>query len=179
MPRWEPMLETLVCSRHRALVAYAYLLTRDVGDAEDLVQDALVAAFGGRATFPSIGHAEAYVRRAIATRFVDGTRRRSRERARVDRVEIAYCAEGPESGVVGRVDVASALAELAPRVRACVVLRYLADQSTGETAHALGLSEGAVKRYVSDGVHALNAMLGTVASDDERAPVRPAGGGQR
>jgi DNA-directed RNA polymerase specialized sigma24 family protein len=106
-------------------------------------------------------------------------RRRSRERARVDRVEVAYFAEGPESGVVGRVDVASALAELAPRVRACVVLRYLADQSTGETAHALGLSEGAVKRYVSDGVRALNAMLGTVASDDERAPVRPAGGGHR
>ncbi len=179
MPRWEPMLETLVSSRHRALVAYGYLLTRDVGDAEDLVQDALVAAFGGRATFPSVGHAEAYVRRAIATRFVDGTRRRTRERARVDRVDIAYYAEGPESGVVGRVDVASALAELAPRVRACVALRYLADQSTGETAHALGLSEGAVKRYVSDGVRALNAMLGTVASDDERAPVRPAGGGQR
>ena len=176
MARWEPMLETLVRSRHRALVAYAYLLTRDVGDAEDLVQDALVAAFTGRATFPSAGHAEAYVRRAIATRFVDGTRRRAREKARVDRVEIPRGADDPESGAVGRVDVASALAELPPRVRACVALRYLADQSTTETAHALGLSEGAVKRYVSDGVRALNAMLGTVASDDERAPVRPAGG---
>jgi hypothetical protein len=29
MPRWEPMLETLARSRPRALVAYAYLLTRD------------------------------------------------------------------------------------------------------------------------------------------------------
>ncbi len=172
---WQPMLESLVRSRHRALIAYAYLLTRDVADAEDLVQDALVAAFGGRADFPTIGHAEAYVRRAVATRFVDNARKRTREKARVDRVALAIVTEGPESGTVGRVDVASALAELPPRVRACVVLRYLDDQSTTETARALGLSEGAVKRYVSDGVRSLNAMLGTVASDDDRVAVRAKG----
>lgn len=177
MPGWEPTLEELVRGRHRALVAYAYLLTRDVGDAEDLVQEALVSAFGGRARFASVGHAEAYVRRAIASRFVDSRRRASRDRARVDRVEIRDAVPGPEAEAVGRIDVASAMAELPPRVRACVALRFLADQSTAETAAALGLSTGAVKRYVSDGIRALNAMLGTVASEgDERAPVRPAGG---
>jgi len=176
MATWEPMLERLVYERHRALIAYAYLLTRDVGDAEDLVQDSLVATFSGRARFESIGHAESYVRRAIASRFVDLSRKRTRERARVDRVEIRGASEGLEAETIGRVDVASALAELPPRVRACVALRFLADQSTNETAEALRLSQGAVKRYVSDGIRALNAMLGTVVTDEERAPVRPAGG---
>jgi RNA polymerase sigma factor (sigma-70 family) len=176
MASWEPMLEELVRERHRPLIAYAYLLTRDVSDAEDLVQDSLVATFSGRARFESIGHAEAYVRRSIASRYVDTHRKRSREKARVDRVEVRAVEPGHEAAVVGRVDVASALAELPPRVRACVALRYLADQSTAETADALGLSVGAVKRYVSDGVHALNIMLGTVANDDERAPVRSTGG---
>lgn len=176
MATWEPMLERLVYERHRALIAYAYLLTRDVGDAEDLVQDSLVATFGGRARFESIGHAEAYVRRAIASRFVDTHRKRARDRARVDRVEIHAFDAGHEAEAIGRVDVASALAELPPRVRACVALRFLADQSTAETAEALRLSPGAVKRYVSDGIRALNTMLGTIVTDEERAPVRPTGG---
>lgn len=176
MATWEPMLERLVSERHRALIAYAYLLTRDVGDAEDLVQEALVTTFGGRASFESIGHAEAYVRRAIASRFVDSRRKRERERARVDRVEVRAIDPGYEAETVGRIDVASALAELPPRVRACVVLRFLADQSTAETAGALRLSTGAVKRYVSDGIGALNTMLGTIATDEERAPVRLTGG---
>ena len=176
MATWEPMLERLVRERHRALIAYAYLLTRDVGDAEDLVQESLVSTFSGRARFESVGHAEAYVRRAIASRFVDSRRKREREKARVDRVEIRAVDPGYEAETVGRVDVASALAELPPRVRACVALRFLADQSTAETAEALRLSPGAVKRYVSDGVQALNTMLGTVVTDEERAPVRPTGG---
>jgi len=176
MTAWEPMLEKLVSERHRALIAYAYLLTRDVGDAEDLVQDSLVSTFSGRAKFESIGHAEAYVRRAIASRFVDSHRKRAREKARVDRVEVRAVDPGHETEAVGRIDVASALAELPPRARACVALRFLADQSTAETAEALHLSPGAVKRYVSDGIRALNAMLGTIVTDDERAPVRPTGG---
>jgi RNA polymerase sigma factor (sigma-70 family) len=176
MAAWEPMLEQLVRERHRALIAYAYLLTRDVRDAEELVQEGLIATFGGRASFESMGHAEAYVRRAIATRFVDGQRKRTRERARVDRVQFPMVDPGHESQTIGRVDVASALAELPPRVRACVALRFLADQSTAETAAALRLSEGAVKRYVSDGIRALNAMLGTVVTLEETAPVRPTGG---
>ena len=51
-----------------------------------------------------------------------------------------------------------------------MVLRHLDDLSVRETASLLGLSEGAVKRYVSDGVAALNAALGTTSPDD-RDPV--------
>ena len=69
-----------------------------------------------------------------------------------------------------------ALASLAPRVRACVLLRYVEDLSIRETAHILGLSEGTVKRYVADGLAALNARLGTTTPDDsDLAPVTTEG----
>ena len=58
-------------------------------------------------------------------------------------------------------DVVRALAALSPRERACVVLRQMEDLSVVETASALGLSEGAVKRYTSDGLARLNAALGS------------------
>lgn len=82
MSQWEPLLEKVVAYRYPRLVAYAMLLTSARADAEDLVQDALVATFSGRARFATEIEAEAYVRRAIASRFVDAGRRRSSERAR-------------------------------------------------------------------------------------------------
>lgn len=56
-------------------------------------------------------------------------------------------------------EVEAAPALLSPRERACVVLRHMEDLSTRETAQILHLSEGAVKRYLSDGVAALTATL--------------------
>ena len=57
-------------------------------------------------------------------------------------------------------------------MRACVVLRFLEDLSTRETAAALGLSEGTVKRYVSDGTRALAQLLDTSATEPEHSEVR-------
>ena len=48
-------------------------------DAQDLVQESLIAAFSGRARFGSVEQAEAYVRRAIASRAIDAGRRKTRE----------------------------------------------------------------------------------------------------
>ncbi len=169
--RWQPALDRLVHERYGGLVAYATVLTADRGRAQDLVHDALVATFTARAAFASVPQAEAYVRRAIASRFVDGGRRRGRERAAYARL----AARPPEVGelrsdLVDR-DVADALARLSPQQRACVVLRHLDDVSVRDTAHLLGLSEGTVKRYVSDGVATLNALLGTRTGTDEPLPV--------
>ena len=45
MDDWEHDMGELVRTRHRALLGYAYLLSGNVRDAEDLVQDALVKVF--------------------------------------------------------------------------------------------------------------------------------------
>jgi RNA polymerase sigma factor (sigma-70 family) len=176
MSTWQPLAESLVRERYRALVGYAYLLTAHMGDAEDAVQEAIVATFSRRARFTNVGQAEAYVRRAIASRVIDERRSRARRVGRETRFDVLWEHDGHDGPVALHVDVATALAALSPRVRACIALRFMADQSTAQTAHALGLSEGAVKRYVSDGVAQLGRALGTVASDEDSVDVQAHGG---
>jgi len=169
MAAWEPMLEDLVARRHRDLVAYARMLTGDAHQAEDLVQDALIETFGGRRRFSHLAEAEAYARRVIGSRFIDGTRRRSAESRALGRVGATEAdpAAGPATVVEHRTDVARALDLLTARERACVVLRYLEHLSIAETAARLGIKEGSVKRYVYDGIGKLNAALGTDAVADD------------
>lgn len=173
MSRWQRELETLVRSRHHVLLAYAQLLTGQRATAEDLVQEALVATYSAGRRLPDAEAAEAYVRRAIASRFIDDRRRMSSQRRVAADVETVgrTAVEGPEQDVVLRTDLARALQELSPRERACVVLRYLEHLSTAETAHALGIAEGTVKRYLSDGVARLNGLLGTDADPQQEMPV--------
>lgn len=160
MARWEPMLEQVALERYPRLVAYAMLLTRSQADAEDLVQDALVATFSGRARFATVAEAEAYVRRAVASRFVSAGRRRTAERRALARTGSLAAPDAVAPRAVGLApEVEAALAQLSPRERACVVLRHMEDLSVRETAALLRLSEGAVKRYVSDGVARLGAAL--------------------
>ncbi len=170
MSRWEPMLERVARERYPRLVAHAMLLVRSRVEAEDLVQEALISAFSGRARFASLAEAEQYVRRAIVSRFMDSVRKRGRERAALVRhaarpvAVMADVAEVAAGGLPGEVE--AALAALPPRERACVVLRHVEDLSIRDTAALLRLSEGAVKRYTSDGVAALGAALGTTTVDD-------------
>ncbi|GEA84696.1 sigma-70 family RNA polymerase sigma factor [Cellulomonas gelida] len=165
--RWEPMLDELVRSRYPRLLMRALMLTGSHADAEDLVQEALVASFSGGARFSSLGEAEHYVRRAIASRSVDRARRAARSRT-AERRLAALAVHPTEIELPGLTrQVVDALATLPPQIRACVVLRHLEDLSVRETSDALGVSEGAVKRYTSDGVRALNAILGTVPPSGE------------
>jgi RNA polymerase sigma factor (sigma-70 family) len=165
------MLDRLVAERYGGLVAYATVLTGDRHEAQDVLHDALVSTFSARASFGSVPQAEAYVRRAVASRFVDRARRRTRERAAVTRLAGQRPVSAELRSDLLDADVAAALAALPPQQRACVVLRHLDDLSVRETARLLGIGEGTVKRYVSDAVAALDAALGTTTTGDERLPV--------
>ena len=172
----EPMLEQLCRERYGRFVAMATMLLGASAGAEDLVQEALIAVFRKRRTFPSMAAAEGYVRRAIATKFLDGARKSTKELGALKRhASLELTADGPAPGTASAADAEALLAQLPPRVRACVALRFLDDMSVAETARALGLSEGSVKRYVSDGLAALNAALGANLDprDPDRTPVLP------
>lgn len=125
MAGWEPLLEQVARERYPRLVAYAMHLVGGRGEAEDLVQEALVSTFAGRARFASAAEAESYVRRAVASRYIDQGRRRTAERAALRRVggEPAREVDMPVPGLTSEVE--RALAALSPRVRACVVVREL------------------------------------------------------
>lgn len=176
MAAWEPVLEALVRERYPRLVARARLVAPSAAEAEDVVQDALVATFSGRARFASVAEAEAYVRRAIASRSVDAGRRRARDQRTAARVgaEPVRADEIPVPGLT--LEVERALRALPDRERACVVLRHLEDVSVRDTARLLRLSEGAVKRYTSDGVAALTAALAVGPPSAEWTAVLDGGG---
>ncbi len=74
----DDVVAELLATRGRALTRYAYLLCGNAADAEDLVQDALVKTFARRRAGLELDSAEAYVRRAILTLYLDGWRKRGR-----------------------------------------------------------------------------------------------------
>lgn len=165
----EQELATLARERGSALVAYAFLLTGDLAAAQDLAQDALVATFSRlrRPGPDGVEHLEAYVRRAILNAFLNTRRRRERWDGVAylvadDHVDVA----APDAAAVARVDVQAALARLTPRERACVVLRHFEDLPVREIAARLDLSDGAVKRYLSDARRRLGNLLGPAEEAD-------------
>ena len=105
-----------------------------------------------------MNQAEAYVRRAIPSIVID----RSRKFRPVPRdpAEQPHAA-APASDRDAVMDVRSALRELAPRERACIVLRFYDDLTVAQIAAHLGLADGTVKRYLSDASAKLAGLLGS------------------
>ncbi|WP_315096089.1 sigma-70 family RNA polymerase sigma factor [uncultured Cellulomonas sp.] len=174
MTHWRGVLDEMVRERRSALVAYACLFVVDRRDAEDLVHEAIVRTFSRPRAVTEIHAAEGYVRQAIRTVFLDQTRSRRTWLGRAHLFEPAPSAPGAEDAASATADVGAALRVLSPRERACVVLRYFDDLPVSEIAAALLISEGAVKRYLSDGTGKLRTTLQVVEPDgpDEFESVR-------
>ena len=184
MSAWSRLLDTLVRERGPALFGYAYVLTGDKDRAEDLLQDALVRTFRSGRALGSLDSAHAYVKRAITTAFIDSGRREAARPKRdgvdiLDRPGVAVSPD-PSGRVDDAMDLRAALLGLAPRERACVVLRYLEDLSVAQVASTLGIAEGTVKRYLSDGVARLRAAApGVEFTEAETVGVHTHPGGSR
>jgi RNA polymerase sigma-70 factor (ECF subfamily) len=150
--------------RGSGLLAYARLLTGNDADAEDVLQDALVRSFSRGRQFTHVNAAEAYVRRAIPSVFIDRLRhRRTRDAADERRAHERDDAigMGDRDAVL---DVRAALADLPPRERAGTVLRFYDDLTVPQIAAQLGLADGTVKRYLADA----SARLAEVLGDQEK-----------
>lgn len=168
MTRWADTLERLVRERGRSLVAYGYLLTGNSKDAEDLFHDAVVRTFSRGKASVSIGEAEAYVRRAMFTAHMDAGRRDSAWR-RVFHLLGGEESTASEAAVVDfRTDLQEALRHLTPRERACTVLRFYDDLTADAIGRELGISEGAVRRYLSDAAVKLRGALGALSDNPSR-----------
>ena len=147
--------EQFVAARQAALLRTAYLLTGHHQDAEDLVQVALVKAVPHWDRLA--GDREAYVRRILVRENVSRWRRR-----RWREVTAAAVPEHPAGAGADHDDLLalrSALAALAPRQRAVVVLRYYEDRTEAETADLLGVSVGTVKSQARDALARLRVLL--------------------
>ena len=162
---WQSVVTTLVAERGDALTRYAWLISGSADDAADLVQDALVKTFGRLRNGFTVSSAEAYVRRAILNTWLDGGRRTTRWRRIAHLAAVTDIQDSSAPATDSRLDLSAELAKLTPRQRACIVLRYYEDLKVDDIAEWLGISSGAVKRYLSD---ALAKMA--VALSDEPHP---------
>jgi RNA polymerase sigma-70 factor (sigma-E family) len=139
-----PAFEQFVAARSATLLRTAYLLTRDHGLAEDLLQTALTKAYLAWSRID--GDPEPYVRRILVNTYSSWWRRKWRGEHPTDELP-----ETPhhhdrlgESG-----DLWEALGRLPRRQRAVVVLRFFEDLTEAQTAEMLGVTVGTVKSQAS------------------------------
>lgn len=144
----EVTFDAFVVARSPVLLRSAYLLTGDLGKAEDLLQTALAKTWPRWSRVERDGSGEAYVRRVLYTTYATWWRRRWR--AEVPAETLPEAAAGDAyAGVAERTELMRALAQLSAGQRAVVVLRYFEDRTEAETAELLGCSVGTVKSQCS------------------------------
>ena len=88
--------------------------------------------------------------------------------ARLDQFK-ASLAKIPGIGAKEAKALTAELAKLTPRERACIVLRYYEDLKVDDIAEWLGISSGAVKRYLSDGL----AKMAVALTEEPSSPNPP------
>ena len=139
----EAELRDFVSARGAAMSRAAYLLTGDHQAAEDLVQETYVALVRRWQKSGTVDP-EAYVRRILYSRFVDGWRRR--RLSELPWSSPPDAASGDEAGAsTDRLTLRDALGRLTPKQRAVLVLRFYEDLTEQQTAAALGISPNTVK----------------------------------
>ncbi len=144
----------------------AFMLCGNWHTAEDLTQTALVKVF---ASWRRIGRAQAahaYAERTLVNTYLAGRRTKSAR-------EVVTC-QLPEHAVEStspdlRLVVLDALAQLGPRSRAAVILRYWEDLSVDQVAALMDCNAGTVKSLCSRALDRLRPLLGDAVPGSEQS----------
>lgn len=169
--------EQFVTASSDALLRTAYLVVWDAVEAEDLVQECLLAVARRWPRVRRMDHPHAYARRVLINLALDGAQRRTRRRQELVGDGAATLAALPDESsarrlhAVGvRAELVHALGTLPPRQRAVLVLRYFEDLSEAQVAELLGCSLGTVKSTASRGLTRLEAALSPDLSPSTKEP---------
>jgi RNA polymerase sigma factor (sigma-70 family) len=147
--QWDTGLVEVYEARYRDLVRLAYLLTGSVEVAEELVQDAFLAA---RNSWSSVREPFPYLRSAVVNRTRSWGRRLQLERRHAgaaDEVAIGLQAD----------ELWDALGTLNERQRAAIVLRFYEDLPDARIAEILGCREATVRTAVHRGLARLRQEI--------------------
>ncbi|CAM5381626.1 MULTISPECIES: SigE family RNA polymerase sigma factor [Streptomyces] len=156
----EAQFQEFVRARWSHLVRTAYLLTGDAHHAEDLTQTALAKAYRSWRRVSRADSPEAYVRRMLVSCNSDRFRKRRVSESLTDAPPERAGRDEGYAGVDERGALLGALAQLPPKQRAVVVMRYWEDLSETEVAELLGCSVGTVKSQASKGLAKLRTYPG-------------------
>lgn len=145
---------------YRRLVLIVLSTTGNLGDAEEVVQEAFARGYGRLRTLEAVDNCEAW----LTTVAINLARRRLRRH----RIGAALSGQRPIDTEpadyrIRRLDLFDALLRLPDQQREAVVLHHLADLPLDEIAERLGVAVGTVKSRLSRGRTALADLL-----DDER-----------
>ncbi|MDX1642741.1 MAG: RNA polymerase sigma factor [Thermoanaerobaculia bacterium] len=147
--------------QHRRIYRLARRMTRDPEAARDLLQETFLRAAARAKSLPAEeAAAEAWLVRTTVNLCRDRGRRltvRKRDRHKIDRPTRSR--DDPEAATVARASVETALARLAPKRRAVIVLVELEELSTREVAGLLGIAEATVRWHLSKGRKELRTVL--------------------
>jgi RNA polymerase sigma-70 factor, ECF subfamily len=161
-----PAFEDFYRKEYRAVVGLAYALSGSRWAAEDLAQDAFLAAHDRWERISGYEEPGAWVRRVVANRSVSAFRRRSTEAKAM--VRMAFGERPALQEIPGDSAAFWDTVRSLPRRQAQVVaLHYLEDRPVAEIAEILGIAAGTVKKHLFDGRHALARALG-LDEEDER-----------
>lgn len=140
---------------HRA----AYLVVHDAAAAEDIAQEAFLAAIRSLERFDRRRPFGPWLNRIVVNRAIDWARARSLRRETATELDAERSPRGPDPDETGSVafsdETVSALKALSPEQRALIVLRYLLEYTPGEIAETLGLPRGTVNSRLRRGLDRL------------------------
>lgn len=141
----------------------AYLVVHDSAAAEDIAQEAFLAAVRALDRFDRRRPFGPWLHRIVVNRAIDAARARALRRE-VDAASAATAAAAPDPPAAPFSDeVLDALRELGPEARAVVALRYLLDMTPGEIAATLDLPRGTVNSRLRRALDRLGELLGEEA----------------
>jgi RNA polymerase sigma-70 factor (ECF subfamily) len=132
---------------HRA----AYLVVGDAAAAEDIAQEAFLAAIRALDSFDRGRPFAPWLHRIVVNRAIDW----ARARALRGEVEADESLAAPDVAANGVPELVHRLAPLPPDQRAVIVLRHLLEYTPGEIAELLDLPRGTVNSRLRRGLDAL------------------------
>jgi RNA polymerase sigma factor (sigma-70 family) len=142
--------EDLFRSRYEPMVRVAFLLVGSRAEAEDVVQDAFARI---ELRWARLDNAEGYLRRCVVNRSYDVLRRRRLEQ----RFRLLH--RDDRTTELEADELGDALASLAPKRRAAVVLRYYAGLPEREIADVLRVRPGTVKSMLHRALAQLREVI--------------------
>lgn len=143
---------------HRA----AYLVVQDAGIAEDVVQEAMVAAVGAISTFDRRRPFRPWLHRIVVNRSIDVVRAR-RRRAEVATDPSEWTEQADETSFPADVrlpdELLDALAALGAEDRALVVMRHLLDYRSSDIACSLDIPAATVRTRLRRALEVVRTQL--------------------
>jgi RNA polymerase sigma-70 factor (ECF subfamily) len=142
----------------RRMVAYAFALTGDAGEAQDAAQEAYARAWEHWRTVRSLNDREAWVRTVVWRIAANRWRHLAAGARAIVRLGPPVTSSSDPSWE--RVSLVAALQQIPDAQRRAIALRYLYDLTVAEVADETGVPVGTVKSRLSRGLEALSELLG-------------------